>query len=288
MPLSGAVAPALPSPCGGGEPRLSGYEHLPPVSVPFRRFLSRLTCWASAQRRSLGAKIARKLPAHRCFTVSAEQIWDEARRRPQGILSYFQGLQRRFSSNLPAETGRGSNPLSQGIRGKAACLPAAGRRSPIWGAASAVIFSPGSRGSRDGGRGAAAVFRRDRAAAGAGVGAMAAGVAVAEAAGVAETAAAGAPCQGAPYPAASDRAAAPTIPCRAVAAGAEAAEKAARSRPRGARRAQSSPGGAPNRVPFQSHPLQDILCFFLQSGASCAIIDKTTICWGTQQCRDFL
>ena len=36
--------------------RLSGLEHLPPVSVLFRHFLSRLTCWASAQRRSLGAK----------------------------------------------------------------------------------------------------------------------------------------------------------------------------------------------------------------------------------------
>ena len=92
--------------------RLSGYEHLPPVSVPFRRFLSRLTCWAPAQRRSLGAKIARKLPAHRCFAVSAEQILAEARRRPQGILLYFQGLQRSISPNLPAKTGRGSNPLS--------------------------------------------------------------------------------------------------------------------------------------------------------------------------------
>ena len=173
--------------------------------------------------------------------------------------------------------GAGKNQLPgfyAGPRGHLACLPAAGRRSPIWGAASAVIFSPGSRGSRDGGRGAAAAVHQDPAAE-AEAGAMAAGVVGA--------AAAAAPC-----PAASDRAAAPTILCRAVAAGAEAAEKAARSRPRGARRAQSSPGGAPNRVPFQSHPLQDILCFFLQSGASCAIIDKTTICWGTQQCRDFL
>ena len=93
-------------------PRLSGYEHLPPVSVPFRHFLSRLTCWAPAQRRSLGAKIARKLPAHRCFAVSAEQILAEARRRPQGILLYCQGLERSFSPNLPAKTGRGSNPLS--------------------------------------------------------------------------------------------------------------------------------------------------------------------------------
>ena len=92
--------------------RLSGYEHLPPVSVPFRCFLSRLICWASAQRRSLGAKIPRKLPAHRCFAVAAEQIWAEARRRPQGILLYFQGLERSISPNLPAKTGRGSYPLS--------------------------------------------------------------------------------------------------------------------------------------------------------------------------------
>ena len=96
--------------------RLSGYEHLPPVSVPFRHFLSRLTCWAPAQRRSLGAKNSRKLPAHRCFAVSAEQIWAEARRRLQGILLYFQGLERSISPNLPAKTGRGSNPLSLALR----------------------------------------------------------------------------------------------------------------------------------------------------------------------------
>ena len=99
--------------------RLSGYEHLPPVSVPFRHFLSRLTCWAPAQRRSLGAKNSRKLPAHRCFAVSAEQIWAEARRRLQGILLYFQGLERSISPNLPAKTGRGSNPLS--LRGNSFC-----------------------------------------------------------------------------------------------------------------------------------------------------------------------
>ena len=105
--LSSDLSSALP-----GRHRLSGYEHLPPVSVPFRHFLSRLTCWAPAQRRSLGAKNSRKLPAHRCFAVSAEQIWAEARRRLQGILLYFQGLERSISPNLPAKTGRGSNPLS--------------------------------------------------------------------------------------------------------------------------------------------------------------------------------
>ena len=87
-----------------------GLEPLPPVSVPFRLFLSRLTCRASARRRSLGAKIPRKLPAHRCFAVSAEQIWAEARRSPQGILLYFQGLERSIGPNLPAQTGRCSSP----------------------------------------------------------------------------------------------------------------------------------------------------------------------------------
>ena len=92
--------------------RVRGLEHLPPVSTPFRRFLSRLTCWAPAQRRSLGAKITRKLPAHRCFAVFTEQNWAEARRRPQGILSYFQGLERSISPILPAKTDRGSSPLT--------------------------------------------------------------------------------------------------------------------------------------------------------------------------------
>ena len=36
----------------------------------------------------------------------------EARRRPQGIPLYFQGLERSISPNLPAKTGRGSYPLS--------------------------------------------------------------------------------------------------------------------------------------------------------------------------------
>jgi hypothetical protein len=92
--------------------RVRGLEHLPPVSTPLRRFLSRLTCWAPAQRRSLGAKITRKLPAHRCFAVFTEQNWAEARRRPQGILSYFQGLERSISPILPAKTDRGSSPLT--------------------------------------------------------------------------------------------------------------------------------------------------------------------------------
>ena len=91
---------------------LSGHEHLPPVSVPFRRFLSRLTCWVLAQRRSLGAKIARKLPAHRCFAVFTEWFLAEARRRPQGILLYFQGLERSIGQKPPMKTGRGSYPLS--------------------------------------------------------------------------------------------------------------------------------------------------------------------------------
>ena len=94
---------------------MRGLEHLPPVSTPFRRFLSRLTCWAPAQRRSLGAKITRKLPAHRCFAVFTEQNWAEARRRPQGILSYFQGLERSISPILPAKTDRGSSPLTLSI-----------------------------------------------------------------------------------------------------------------------------------------------------------------------------
>ena len=74
------------------EVRAKGVEPLPPVSVPFRRFLSRLTCWAPAQRRSLGAKIARKLPAHRCFAVLTERIFGETRKTPQGIRLYFQGV----------------------------------------------------------------------------------------------------------------------------------------------------------------------------------------------------
>ena len=89
-----------------------GHERLPPVSAPFRGFLSRLACWASAQRRSLGATIPRKTSAHRCFTVFTEQICDESRRRPRIILSYSQGLQRRVGANLPAKTDRGSSPLA--------------------------------------------------------------------------------------------------------------------------------------------------------------------------------
>ena len=89
-----------------------GHERLPPVSAPFRGFLSRLACWASAQRRSLGATIPRKKSAHRCCTVFTEQICDESRRRPRIILSYSQGLQRRVGANLPAKTDRGSSPLA--------------------------------------------------------------------------------------------------------------------------------------------------------------------------------
>ncbi len=105
--------------------RVRGLEHLPPVSTPFRRFLSRLTCWAPAQRRSLGAKITRKLPAHRCFAVFTEQNWAEARRRPQGILSYFQGLERSISPILPAKTDRGSSPLT--LRKETKKHPSGGR-----------------------------------------------------------------------------------------------------------------------------------------------------------------
>lgn len=90
--------------------RRGGFEPAPPVSGPFRCFLSRLTCWATAQRHSLGAKIPRKLPAHRCSAVSAERIWAEARRSPQGILPYCQGLERSISPNLPAQTGAVSIP----------------------------------------------------------------------------------------------------------------------------------------------------------------------------------
>ena len=89
-----------------------GHERLPPVSALFRGFLSRLACWASAQRRSLGATIPRKMSAHRCCTVFTEQICDESRRRPRIILSYSQGLQRRVGANLPAKTDRGSCPLA--------------------------------------------------------------------------------------------------------------------------------------------------------------------------------
>ena len=85
----------------------------PPVSVPFRGFLSRLACWASAQRPSLGAKIPRKLPAHRCFAVCAEQIWAKMRRRPQRILLYSQGLERSIGPNLPAQTSRDSTSFAQ-------------------------------------------------------------------------------------------------------------------------------------------------------------------------------
>ena len=89
-----------------------GHERLPPVNALFRGFLSRLACWASAQRRSLGATIPRKMSAHRCCTVFTEQICDESRRRPRIILSYSQGLQRRVGANLPAKTDRGSCPLA--------------------------------------------------------------------------------------------------------------------------------------------------------------------------------
>ena len=89
-----------------------GHERLPPVSALFRGFLSRLACWASAQRRSLGATIPRKMSTHRCCTVFTEQICDESRRRPRIILSYSQGLQRRVGANLPAKTDRGSCPLA--------------------------------------------------------------------------------------------------------------------------------------------------------------------------------
>ena len=94
--------------------RLTRSEHMPPVSVPFRIFLSRLPCWAPAQLRSLGAIISRKMPAHRCCAVCTEQIWAEARRRPQEILQYFQGLERSNSPNLPVQAGTGSNPVSPG------------------------------------------------------------------------------------------------------------------------------------------------------------------------------
>ena len=43
--------------------RLSGYEHLPPVSVPFRRFLSRLTCWAASPAAFVGRKNRSKNPS---------------------------------------------------------------------------------------------------------------------------------------------------------------------------------------------------------------------------------
>ena len=116
---------------------------MPPVSVPFRIFLSRLACWAPAQLRSLGAIISRKLPAHRCCAVCTEQIWAEARRRPQGILLYFQGLERSNSPNLPAQTGTGSNPVSQGE------APPAGHNGDIWPrAATKHGANPAAKNSR--------------------------------------------------------------------------------------------------------------------------------------------
>ena len=109
--------------------RARGHEHLPPVSGSFRVFLSLLPCRASARRRSLGAKIPRKLPAHRCFAVCAEQIWAEARRRPQGILLYSQGLERSPRPKMPAQTGRGSCSLAL-RRERSACRVSEGLMNP--------------------------------------------------------------------------------------------------------------------------------------------------------------
>ena len=111
--------------------RARGHEHLPPVSGPYRVFLPRLPCRASARRRSLGAKIPRKLSAHRCFAVCAEQIWAGARRSPQGILLYCQGLERSPGPNMPAQTGRGSCSLALWIERTAfACLKGSLAPSP--------------------------------------------------------------------------------------------------------------------------------------------------------------
>ncbi|MDD6830994.1 MAG: hypothetical protein PUE37_05335, partial [Firmicutes bacterium] len=40
----------------------------------------------------------------RCLAVLPEQIFAQARRSVQGILSYWQGLQRSMSGNLPVKT----------------------------------------------------------------------------------------------------------------------------------------------------------------------------------------
>ena len=55
-------------------------------------------------------KITRKSLVLGCCAVFAELIWTETRRRPQGILPYFQGLQRSIRQNQPVKTGRGSAP----------------------------------------------------------------------------------------------------------------------------------------------------------------------------------
>ena len=98
--------------CLARKMRARGHEHLPPVSDPYRVFLPRLPCRASARRRSLGTKIPRLFPAHRCFAVCAEQIWAGARRSPRGILLYCQGLERSPGPNMPTQTGRGSCSLA--------------------------------------------------------------------------------------------------------------------------------------------------------------------------------
>ena len=98
--------------------------------------MSRLACWASAQRRSLGAIITRKIPAHRCFAVSTEQIWAEARRSPQGILSYLQGRERSNSPYLPVQTGSSSYPPRPGstLNILAQSHAAPRRRRRVWSA----------------------------------------------------------------------------------------------------------------------------------------------------------
>ncbi len=77
---------------------------LPPESVSFRRFFPFFLCKAKA----LQHQKEQKSLALGCLAVFTEPIGAETRRSPQGILPYFQGLQRSIGSNQPVKTDRGS------------------------------------------------------------------------------------------------------------------------------------------------------------------------------------
>ena len=81
-------------------------------SAPFALFSLQGDSLAASKR----TKITRKSLALGCFAVFTEPIWAETRRSPQGILPYFQGLQRSIGANQPVNTGRCSTPFAYSRR----------------------------------------------------------------------------------------------------------------------------------------------------------------------------
>ena len=97
--------PTTPPLGNGSRTRTACWRH---ISVLFTLLSSPCASKAS----SAAAKIPQNLSANRCEAVFAERFFAQARRSPQQILTYSQGIQRSMGGKPPAKTGTGSTSVA--------------------------------------------------------------------------------------------------------------------------------------------------------------------------------